>query len=315
MDNIANIILSKKFIKEYEYNPLYLDIDVVIGGGLMNGYGLCGCLELIRSLEEDKKLKIRNFHCVSAGILCTIFYICNIPVSNWIDSYYKGQQKYKKRNYINYKESLHDIIMDIFSQYLPDNAFELCNNRLYIYIAKLTNTGFVNIIINEFKSNNELLNAVSASINVPIILSNNLLGINFNNNDSITHTNLYDNVFINNLPIIYNNDLPQLVLKPHRFSYNYTFSLNDDCIELLMIRGLIDAHNFFKSNKNIETINWIEPNLIKKRSSHFHKSFSISYTDFNQNIICIPLFHNFKHIIKCNLFMCSIGFLFHYFNK
>ena len=121
-------------------------------------------------------------------------------------------------------------------------------------------------MINEFNSFEHLLDIIDASINIPFILSSKYEGV------IIDGSRYYDGGLTNNTPIIYNNDLPQLVLKTHEIDYPITkkFWLNDPYLELLITRGAIESFDFFtnKVNNNLP-IEWIDKNHKKNKIEYY----------------------------------------------
>jgi hypothetical protein len=136
---------------------------------------------------------------------------------------------------------------------LPENAYELCSGKIKISVSKLTLFGFEEEYFDNFKSNDELLKILSASIKIPYLTSNSILG------EKINNSYCYDGFFTRISPIIYDNDIPQLLIKTYIANYPNSFSLKpvDSHIELLSLRGLYESKNFFKYNKNHHTLKWI----------------------------------------------------------
>ena len=248
--------------KIHNYNVKYYNIDLIISGGGCSGFYYAGTFEIIKYLEKINKIYINKIYATSAGVLAAIFYLCKINIEEWIRAY-----NYSKNNKSN---NLHYIIMSTLKHFIPDKAYQKCNKILNIVLSKRTLFGFNKEIVNNFNSNDELLLYVSAAINVPFLISNHYRGIKINNNY------YYDGVFVCNTPIQYNNALPQLVLKTHKIEYplKYAFSLNDKCIELLMIRGFIETDDFFITGQS-NTLCWIEKNLQKKIVVNKNKCFYI----------------------------------------
>jgi predicted acylesterase/phospholipase RssA len=56
---------------------------------------------------------------------------------------------------------------------IPENAYELCTGRLFVSVTVITATGLKNMIISEFASNRELLEACLASSTIPYITERN----------------------------------------------------------------------------------------------------------------------------------------------
>ena len=250
------------------YNIPYYEFDLVLSGGGCSGYYYAGTFEIIKHLEKANKIKINKIYATSAGVLAGIFYLCNIGAIKWFESYNDVMNTYKNNN------NFHLSIINTLRLYLPENAHELCNNKLNIVVSRLTIFGFKKEIFNKFNTLDDLILIVSASFNVPFILSNHYGGI------KIGPYRYYDGLFTCNTPIQYNSQYPQLVMKTHKVEYplKYIFNVNDECIQLLLIRGYIETDKFLNNDtqhKNLPFI-WINKNLDKKeneKNKHKNKSF------------------------------------------
>jgi predicted acylesterase/phospholipase RssA len=56
---------------------------------------------------------------------------------------------------------------------IPENAYQLCTGRLFVSVTVITATGLKNMIISEFHSNQEVLEACLASSTIPYITERN----------------------------------------------------------------------------------------------------------------------------------------------
>ncbi len=99
-------------------------------------------------------------------------------------------------------------------------------------------------------------------MNVPFLLSKHYFGI------KIGKYSYYDGLFTSNTPILYDSPYPQLVMKTHRIEYPFKniFNINENCIELLIIRVYIETDKFLNNGPNkYLPFSWIEKNLQKKK--------------------------------------------------
>jgi len=245
---LDNIDLDDFEIK-YDY------FDLILAGGGFKGYYHLGLYKILKFFEKNKKIKIRYIVGTSTGAISAIIYACNLDFDRWINTFYKI-----KKNI--YKSDLHNTVVEIMKCELPINAYQLCNNKIKILTSRLTIFGFVEEIFDKFESNEHLLKVLSASIKIPFLTSNDLLG------EKINNKYYYDGFFIRLSPIIFNNDLPQLFIRTYATNYSNTLSLKpfDSHIELLSLRGLYESKKFFKYDKQNKIIKWIEPNNQKKKS-------------------------------------------------
>jgi len=248
----------------YDIDIKYNNFDLIFSGGGFKSFYHIGICKILKKLENENKIKIRNIIGTSSGAISAIIYACNINFELCFEAYYKI------KNIIN-KSDLKNCVIDIFKKYLPKNAYELCNGKIKITVSKFTIFGFQEEIIQYFESNDDLINVLSASINIPLLTSNNIYG------QKIKKDICYDGFFSRITPVIYDNDLPQLVIKTYNVYYPSYLILkpNDSYIELLSLRGLLESKNFFKNNINSKkTIYWLEKNN-KKPKNIFEKNLYI----------------------------------------
>jgi hypothetical protein len=252
-----SISITDKIFKSLQsinnYNIPYYEFDLILSGGGFSGFYYAGTFEIIKHLKKANKIKINKIYATSAGVLASISYLCNISPKLWMESYNHAKE--------NYKNNFHETIVNTFKMYLPNNAHELCNNKLNIIVSRLTVYGFKKEIFNKFNTFDELILIVSASLNVPFLLSTHYGGIKIGNN------RYYDGLFTCNTPILYNSPYPQLVMKTHKINYplKHIFSINDNSIELLIIRGFIETDLFLNNNTNNNNpFSWIDKHLQKK---------------------------------------------------
>lgn len=250
------------YIDNFNYNGLdikYKEFDLILGGGGLKGYFHVGLCKILKDYENNNKIKIRYIIGSSTGALSAVMYVVNIHHHTWLNEYYEIKQNISNSD-------LHTTVIDIFRKCMPKDAYLLCNNKIKISLSKLTIFGFKNVLIDKFESNEHLLDVLSASIKIPFWTSNEIYGCNIKNNI------YYDSFFTKITPIIYNNDLEQLVIKTVSVNYLNKYSLTpaDSFIELLALRGLYESTDFFKSNKNSNTIFWVNKYYKKEKKSKLY---------------------------------------------
>jgi hypothetical protein len=59
-----------------------------------------------------------------------------------------------------------DFLRDMWQKYLPDDAYLKCSGRLFIVVSRLTFYGFREDIISEYKSNEELIDAIICTCHI-----------------------------------------------------------------------------------------------------------------------------------------------------
>lgn len=264
---LLNIIETIE-INNIELNNCNKKCDLVISGGGFSGFYHAGFFTLLKKLIKTDKIEIRNIYATSAGVLSSIFFLCDININEWLKSYYYC--------FNNKNNNIHSNIINIIKKILPKNAHELCSNKINITLTKLNYYNFESVIINKFETFEDLIKIVEASINIPYVISPTCKGTIING------ISYYDGGFTKNTPIIYNNDLPQLLLKTHEIDYPILkkYFSNDPYLELLIFRGAIESYDFFTNNTNNKNvpIYWIDGRYekkIKKKENYKYIKFFI----------------------------------------
>ncbi len=233
MENILsnNILDLIENINLDSHKMIYKKFDCVISGGALKGYYNFGTCKILTKLHDNNNINIRKFVCVSSGAIIMVCLLCNMSLLDSSKMYNKIQ---------NVNTDLHDSVITVLNEILPNNAHELCENKLNIVLSKITNYGFESETITTFMSRKYLIDVLSASIYLPLFTTTHITGIKINNNY------YFDGWFVKNVPIIYNNDLPQLVIRTYKIDYNpkHIFTLTDNCPELLIIKGALEMEQF-----------------------------------------------------------------------
>ena len=243
-----------------DFEIKYNYFDVILAGGGFKGYYHLGLYKILKHLEKKNKIKIRYIVGTSTGAISAIIYVCNLDFNRWVDTFYKIKENM-------HKSDLHKTVIEIMKDELPENAYQLCTNRIKITTSKLTMFGFVEEIFDKFDSNDHLLQVLSASIKIPYLTSKSIFG------EKINSYYYYDGFFTRIAPIIFNSDLPQLFVKTYATNYSNSLSLKpvDSHIELLSLRGAYESKKFFKYEKKNKILKWIEPKY--KRKISFYKKY------------------------------------------
>ena len=237
-----------------DFNIIYDNFDLIFSGGGFKGFYHIGICKILKDMENNNKIKIRYIIGTSTGAISAINYACNIEYETWIQAYYTIKQNITKSD-------LHNCVIDVFQTKIPKNAYELCNGKVKIAVSKLTLFGFEEELIDYFESNEHLINVLSAAIKIPFLTSKSIFGIKIKKD-------IYYDAFFNRItPIIYNNDIPQLVVKTYDATYPSYLILKpaDSFIELLSLRGLYETHKFLKYNNKNKTILWVNKGNIKQK--------------------------------------------------
>jgi hypothetical protein len=270
--------------------------DIVVGGGGFKGFYNIGAFEIIKQMIVNSQIKIRYWTGVSSGAYVCVFTILGIQM-NIIKNMYRFAKKNKFRHDIN------NILSKICNLIFPSNAHELCNGKLRILVSEFTIKGLIPVIIDKFESKEHLIKILQATSFIPFLTTNDFHGIKINGKK------YFDGAFTNNTPIIYKNDLPQLVFTTSAVKnseYLDAFKITDFNPDNLILKGMNDIKEFIlnleSNNKNLLNypIKWI-PSKTKKINNQFiHKKLDTA-THLILNILIIVTFiygHIFNFITK-----------------
>jgi len=233
LENIDKIDVSELKFPTKEF-------DCILSGGGFKGYYLFGAAQILKKMIKNKQIKIRKYIGVSIGAIVSVFLLSDIPI-HIIRNIYEFARH-------NNKYDLNQITIKACQKILPENIHELCNNKIKILVSELTFKGMVPVYIEKFNSKEHLLKVIQATCYIPYLTSTTISGVKID--DKI----YYDGAFTNNVPIIKNNDIPQLVFHTRNVEYKkwYMFNTKDKCPELLILRGAIEMERFIKHLYNIE---------------------------------------------------------------
>lgn len=270
-----NKIKSSKLDDEYK---------LVLSGGGFKGYYDIGVGYVIHNfLNKDK---IKGIIGTSAGALSAVYIACNIDMDLWKETYYISQSYYRNG------KCLYDAVKDANETLLPPDAHIICNKyNVEIVATKISVNGLSTKIFKNFKSREELLNCILASICLPFIINSN-----YPYCQKIDDDYYIDGAILLNTPIEKMCKYNQLVIRNHYVNYplKNMFIPNDDNINVLVCNGANDFVDFI-NNENNNTVFKI---YNKNRN---YKSFS--KLKIMMNVITgITVLYSLKYIYKTRLY-------------
>ncbi|XP_046917761.2 uncharacterized protein LOC124498094 [Dermatophagoides farinae] len=166
------------------------------GCGFMGLYhvGVASCLREYAPISPDTK-----FLGASAGSLAAISLVCDMPLGESTSEILNVAMRARARALGPFHPSfdINRILYDLLMRTLPDDAHIRANGRMYISVTRVSDGK--NVIINQFKSKEELIKALQCSCFIP--LWSGLLPPKFN---GITYI---DGGCTNNLPILDENTI------------------------------------------------------------------------------------------------------------
>lgn len=135
---------------------------------------------------------------------------------------------------------------------LPPNAYLLCNNRMFISITVITSFGLKNLIVSEYYSNEDLIEACLASSTIPYITERKMYR-------TFRGMKVVDGGLTNNTPVFRDGTRRQLIFRLSQIEYPWRLLINpvDSCIDALVIRGALQMAHFL-SGEFVPSIAWLE---------------------------------------------------------
>ncbi len=125
---------------------------------------MTGCSHILQHELNKQNVHIARISGASAGAWVGLFMLTNFGTENWIETYYMC----KERPNMTMHEA-YDHIWPWVDSCLPENAWQVCTNRLFISITEITWYGFKNHIISEYSCNRDLFEACMASSAIPFV--------------------------------------------------------------------------------------------------------------------------------------------------
>lgn len=238
MENLSKVNLDC-------YQKSYGTVDFVIGGGGFFGYYLLGIDRIIKKLENHNQIHIERFAGTSVGSISCVFMVCGADTSTMLELY---------KNIKNRKDYF-DLLSSELDRLLPEDAHRRCTGRVFISISYWTLIGLQNIVISEFHTKKDLIEACLASSCLPFLVTNRLF---------YRFRGMYclDGVLTKNLAYFKDKKNRQILIKLNRVTYDkyLMMSPSDDSIESLVVKGAIDFDTFLRGEKhNFSSIEWYNP--------------------------------------------------------
>mmetsp|Transcript_25536 Transcript_25536/g.47872 ORF Transcript_25536/g.47872 Transcript_25536/m.47872 type:complete len:384 (+) Transcript_25536:84-1235(+) len=224
------------------------EIDVVISGGGMKCYYVAGCLAVLQEQLAKNNVKVARVSGASAGAWSALFLCAGIPTPLVMESYHMTAENQHKYLHEVYAEDLWPTALKV----IPENAYELCTGRLFVSITVITKFGLKNMMISEFHSNDELIQACCASSTIPYITERSWCRY-------FRGLPVLDGGLSNNRPLFKDAVRRQLVFQLSEIEYPWKHIINpiDTCIEALVIRGAMQMAQFFSGEKTSQ-FQWLE---------------------------------------------------------
>jgi hypothetical protein len=107
-----------------------------------------------------------NVLCSSGGIYVGVPLLLGKKSVDWMRIDWEGCYKYWTGRSLYVWLDTTNFIRDMWRNYLPADAYMKCSGRLFIVVSRLTIYGFREDVISEYKSNEELIDAIICTCHI-----------------------------------------------------------------------------------------------------------------------------------------------------
>ena len=134
-------------------------------------FGGCGCrYHFYAGIQEYclDKFDTRNVSvlCSSGGIFAGVPLVLGLKTRDWMHDDWVRCHQYWTRRLLYVWLDTTDFLRDMWRRYLPNDAYLKCSGRLFLVVSRLTIYGFREDVISEYKSNEELIDAIICTCHV-----------------------------------------------------------------------------------------------------------------------------------------------------
>jgi hypothetical protein len=105
--------------------------------------------------------------CVSGGVYAGTILALGRKMTDWCDRDWNKCYDYWTKRSLNLFLDTDEFQRNMWRGYLPENAHEICSDRLFITISRLGFYGFYEDFVSEYSSNEELIDAIIGTIHIP----------------------------------------------------------------------------------------------------------------------------------------------------
>lgn len=210
------------------------EIDLVLDGGAFNGLYMIGCLFYLKELEEIDSIRIKRVSGCSIGAVLGLIFILNklemaLDVCKDAFKYLRRHQDLKK--FVN-------VFKNRFNEIVVENDVKQLNGRFYLTYFDARKGK--QIVKKYYRSKQDLLDCVLKSLYVPYIIDRNITD----------DDGCIDGAF----PYMFKKrEGKRKILFINLQSWDkikkMLYIKNEDNIYPRVFEGLMDAHNFFNTNK------------------------------------------------------------------
>jgi hypothetical protein len=243
-ESLSHALKLKKLVEESEAHTEKYDVDVLITGGGIKIYyfGL-----LAKYVKERMNLNINRVTATSSGAIAAVCLFFKIDIDEGLKTY-EEMYNHSKTTYIAEKWQ------KFFEEHLPENAHEICSNKLFIKAHKINTTWpFIHpVIYNTYESKHDLISIVIGSCTIPLITYPNYY---FSHQGEKLIDGITPHMFEER-----DKDLWYLDQTCVPLSIQDSLSARKKDISPLMIKGFEDFKLWLKTNQSCGTYRLVKPN-------------------------------------------------------
>jgi hypothetical protein len=228
---VQNLMLNLPNKKEKEEKEeKEEDINIILDGGIFNGSYLIGAFYFLREMEKQNYIKIHKISCCSISSVCTLLYFADALdlITELYDIFTK---QFKTNHNLNmFEDCFKKIRLRI------KNPKQLCKRfNSSVYISYYDIKKGTKVIVNKFKTVDDIFNAVHRSCFVPFFI----------NGDAVYKNRFFDGVNPYILPDEPGRKLLYIDLLGSD-KIGYLLSIKNEKTNFhRILAGLLDIHLFY----------------------------------------------------------------------
>ena len=229
------------------------EVDIVVSGGGLKGYFVIGARAVLENQLAQRNLKLCRCAGASAGAWAAMFMASGVSNSDWLKTYTFTRNAFEAGDSSRVLEAYREQILPWLAEKLPKDAYIRCNGRCFISITVLDRCGWLprNMIVSQFESNEDLVNACFASSCIPFVVEHGM-GPRFRG------LRVVDGGLTNNTPCFTDGVRRQIVIRLEQVPYDWrAFAIPcDPCIEALALNGALMMARFLEGREVGLAISW-----------------------------------------------------------
>lgn len=214
------------------------EVDISIPPCGMANYFSTGVFYALRELINSNRIKIKRYFGTSSGAIAAVGLACGFDACNW------------KNGYMDIYDNSHknilliDCYAKLLERFLPEDAYQLCTNKVFIFAREVTITGLKSHIFSKYRDNAHLIQCIKASGTIPYITR------------PVPWTIVDGKKYIDGITSCpFNIERPTIIIRvPSDYSIYKKIVPCDQNLDALILRGFQDARLFMQDSKSTNSI-------------------------------------------------------------